>query len=43
MKPDCAMLMMKQFGKPRLCMPWNVRDAVGPLLGQREAVAAVTS
>ena len=23
-KPDCAGLKMKQFGKPRLCMPWNV-------------------
>ena len=23
-KPDCALLMMKQFGKPRLCMPCSV-------------------
>ena len=23
MNPDCALLMMKQFGKPRTCMPWN--------------------
>ena len=24
-KPACALLMMKQFGKPRLCMPCSVR------------------
>ena len=40
-KPDCALLMMKQFGKPRLCMPCKRRDAVRPLLGERHAVAAV--
>ena len=24
-KPDCAMLIMKQFGKPWMCMPCRVR------------------
>ena len=23
-KPDWCRLKMKQFGKPRLCIPWNV-------------------
>ena len=23
-KPDWAMLIMKQLGKPRMCMPWSV-------------------
>ena len=40
-KPDCTMLTMKQFGKPRLWKPWRVDAPSRPLLGERHAVAAV--
>ena len=38
-KPDCVMLIMKQFGKPRMCRPWNVRTPSAHFSREREAVA----
>ena len=38
-KPDWAMLSMKQFGKPLTCRPCKRAHAVGPFFGEGQAVA----